>query len=135
MSFTFDAGTNPQQGQTWDLNNEFEIAGYPLKVTSARAVIWDEVQEPSYIDGSQGYDFGYQFAVESDPSVKMSAEMDIMSESPMCGLTVGSPFIPSGSSLQYTQLCRDTYPSGLVKVTIRELAILMENTWQSTWVP
>ena len=135
MSFTFDAGTNPQQGQTWDLNNEFEIAGYPLKVTSARAVIWDEVQEPSYIDGSQGYDFGYQFAVESDPSVKMSAEMDIMSESPMCGLTVGSPFIPSGSSLQYTQLCRDTYPSGLVKVTIRELAVLMENTWQSTWVP
>lgn len=135
MSFTFDAGGNPQAGQTWDLNAGFEIAGYPLKVTFARAVTWSEVQEPSYIDGSQGFEFGYQFAVESDPSLKMSAEMDIMSESPMCGLTVGSPFIPTGSSLQYTQLCRERYPSGLVKVTIRELAVLLENVWQSTWVP
>jgi hypothetical protein len=135
MSFTFDAGANPQPGQTWDLNNEFVIAGYPLKVSSARAVTWSEVQEPSYIDGSQGYEFGYQFTVESDPSIKMSAEMDIMSESPMCWLTVGSPFIPSNSSLQYTQLCRDQYPSELVKVTIRELAVLLEHTWQSTWTP
>jgi hypothetical protein len=135
MSFTFDAGANPQAGQTWDLNNGFDIAGYPLQVTSVRAVTWSEVQEPSYIDGSQGYEFGYQFTVESDPSIKMSAEMDIMSESPMCGLTVGSPFIPTASSLQYTQLCRDTYPSGSVIVTIRELAVLMENTWQTTWVP
>jgi hypothetical protein len=135
MSFTFDAGANPQAGQTWDLNKGFEIAGYPLKVISVRAVTWSEVQEPGFIDGSQGYEFGYQFTIESNPSIKMSAEMDIMSESPMCWLTVGSPFIPSGSSLQYTQLCRDTYPSGSVKVTIRELAMLMENTWQSTWTP
>jgi hypothetical protein len=135
MSFTFDAGSSPQHGQMWALNNEFEIAGYPLKVSSAHAVIWEDVQEPSFIDGSQGYDFGYQFAVEFPPSVKMNAEMDIMSESPMCGITVGAPFLPEGSSILYTQLCRDTYPSGLVKVTIRELSILIENTWQSTWTP
>ena len=115
--------------------NGFVIAGYPLKITSVRAVTWSDVQQPSFIDGSQGYEFGYQFTVESDPSIKMSAEMDIMSESPICGLIVGSPLIPADSSLQYTQLCRDTYPSGLVKVTIRELAVLIENTWQSTWTP
>lgn len=135
MSFTFDAGANPQPGQTWELDNAFVIAGYQLKVTSARAVTWDEVQQPSFIDGSQGYEFGYQFTVESDPSIKMSAEMDIMSESPMCWLSVGSPSIPSSSSLQYTQLCRERYPGGLVKVTIRELAVLLENVWQSTWMP
>lgn len=135
MSFTFDAGANPQQGQTWDLNREFTIAGYPLRITSARAVIWDEVQEPSFIDGSQGYNFGYQFAVETDPSVKMGLWMDIMSESPMCWLTTGVPHIPSSSSLSYTQLCRERYPSGLVKVTIGELSVLLENTWQATWTP
>lgn len=135
MSFTFDAGENPQAGQTWELDNGFVIAGYPLKITSVRAVTWSDVQQPSFIDGSQGYEFGYQFTVESDPSIKMSAEMDIMSESPICGLIVGSPFIPADSSLQYTQLCRDAYPSGPVKVTIRELAVLIENTWQSTWTP
>jgi len=135
MSFTFDAGTNPQRGQSWALRNEFEIAGYSFEVTSARAVIWDDVQNPNYIDGSQGYDFGYQFAVEANPSVKMAVEMDIMSESPMCWLTTGVPDIPSGSSLSYTQLCRDRYPSGFVKVTIWQLAVLLENTWHSTWTP
>lgn len=135
MSFLFDAGPNPQHGQTWELNHEFEIAGYPLKILSARAVVWDDVKDPNYVDGSQGYDYGYQFAVEFDPTLKMSVEMDIMSESPMCGLPIGAPFQPESSSLLYTQLCRDMYPSRQVKVTIRELSVLIENTWQSTWQP
>lgn len=135
MSFTFDVGTNPQRGQTWELNREFEIGGYSLKILSARAVVWDDVKEPDYVDGSQGYDYGYQFAVEFEPTLKMSAEMDIMSESPMCGLPVGAPFQPESSTLLYTQLCRDMYPSGQVKVTIREMAVLIENTWQSAWQP
>ncbi|HEX2997070.1 MAG TPA: hypothetical protein VHP14_19770 [Anaerolineales bacterium] len=135
MSFTFDAGTDPQRGQTWELNDEFTIGGYPLKVTSARAVIWDDVKEPSYIDGSQGFEFGYQFMVASDPSVKMSVKMDIMLETLMCGLSVGDPFIPDESSLLYTQLCRGEFPKGTVKTTIWELAVLLENTWQTTWTP
>jgi len=88
-----------------------------------------------YPEGSQGFDFGYQFAVEADPSIKVNVEMDIMSESPMCGLTNGISFVPSGSSLQYAQFCRDAYPNGLVKVTIRELSVLVEYTWQATWTP
>ena len=136
MSFTFDAGEDPQYGQTWDLNSEFEIAGYPLKVTSARAINWDnDVKAPSYIDGSQGYEYGYMFTVETDPSVKFNAEMDIMSESPMCGLTNVTSLVPSGSSLQYAQLCRDAYPKGEVKVTISQISVLLENTWQVTWTP
>ncbi len=133
MSFVFDAGSNPQRGQTWELSNEFRIAGYPLKITSAKAVIWDDVKTPSFIDGSQGYEYGYQFAVESDPSVKMDAEMDIMQDN--CGFAIKSNYMPVSSSLLYSQLCRDAFPSGEVKVTIRELAVLMEDTWQATWVP
>ena len=136
MSFTFDAGEMPQQGQTWELDSHFEIAGYPIRITSAKAVTWDEVKLPEWSDSdSQGFEYGYQFTVESDPSVKMVTEMDIMSESPMCGYPVGAPFYPESSSLLYTNLCRDTYPSGQVKVTIREFSVLMENTWQATYTP
>ena len=135
MSFTFDAGTNPQPGQTWDMNNKFTIAGYPLRVTSARAATFEDIQTPDFIDGSQGYDFGYQFAVESDPSVKINVWMDIMSETPMCFLTNGAPVIPTNSSLLFTQLCRDSYPNGKVKVTIGELSVLLEGIWQSPWTP
>lgn len=133
MSFTFDAGTNPQQGQTWELNNEIMIAGYPVKITSARAVTWEDVKIPSFIDGSQGYEYGYQFQVESAPSVKLDVEMDIMQDN--CGFPVKTDYMPVGSSLSYSHLCRDSYPNGQVKVTIWELAVLLENTWQSTWTP
>ena len=133
MSFTFDAGTDPQHGQTWELNKAFKIAGYPLKITSVRAVNWDDMKTPSFIDGSQGYEYGYQFTVESDPSVKIDIEMDIMQDT--CGFAIKTDYMPSSSSLLYSQLCRDAYPSGEVKVTIWELAVLLENTWQSAWAP
>lgn len=135
MSFTFDAGADPRYGQTWDLNKEFEIAGYPLKVTSARAASYDDIASPRFIDGSQGYEFGYDFAVETDPSVKMQVEMGIMSESPNCWLNNQMSNIPEGSSIHYIQLCRGGYPTGNVRVTIRELAVLLENTWQAVWTP
>jgi hypothetical protein len=135
MSFMFDVGENPQYGQTWELNNEFVIAGYPLKVTSARAVTFEEIRTPDFIDGSQGYHFGYEFALESDPTVKFNVWMDIMSESPSCWLSNGASWVPSDSTLLFTQLCREGYPNGVVKVTIGELSILLENTWQSTWTP
>lgn len=133
MSFTFDVGSNPQQGQTWELDREILIAGYPVRITSARAVNWEDVKEPSFIDGSQGYEYGYQFNVESDPSVKLDVEMDIMQDN--CGFAIKTDYRPVSSSLLYSQLCRDAYPSGQVKVTIWQLAVLLEDTWQVTWTP
>ena len=82
-----------------------------------------------------GFEYGYDFAVETDPSVKMQVEMDIMSEDPVCGLSNSNPFGPYTASLHYIQLCREKFPTGNVRVTIRELSVLMENTWQATWQP
>jgi hypothetical protein len=135
MSFTFDAGENPQYGQTWELNNEFKIAGYTLKVTSARAASYDDIKTPDFLLGSQGFEYGYDFAVETDPSVKMQTEMDIMSEFPVCGLSNTASLVPESSSLHYIQLCRDEYPKGNVKVTIRELSVLVDSIWKASWAP
>lgn len=135
MSFTFDAGLQPQPGQTWQVDQEFEIAGYPIRVLSARAVTFADIQTPAFIDGSQGYEYGYEFTVQGDPSVKMQVHMDIMSESPMCWLSNESSFVPDSSSIHYVQLCREAYPTGNVRVTIGELSVLIENTWQASWSP
>jgi len=62
-------------------------------------------------------------------------EMDIMSESPICGLSNSNPFAPYTASLHYIQLCREKFPTGNVKVQIWQLAVLVENTWQATWQP
>lgn len=61
------------------LNAQFEIASYPFRVISARAVTWEDVADLSYIAGSRGYDYGYQFSVQSDPHVKLSTTLDLVS--------------------------------------------------------
>lgn len=135
MSFTFDAGENPQYGQTWQIKEEFEIAGYPVHILSARVASFADIQTPDFIDGSQGYDYGYDFTVETDPSVKMLLWMDIISESANCWLSNANSYIPDRSSVNFTMLCRDEYPKGNVRVTIGELSVLVENTWQTTLAP
>jgi hypothetical protein len=59
--------------------------------------------------------------------------MDIMQDN--CGFAIKSSYMPSSSSLLHSQLCREAYPSGQVKVTIWQLSVLIENTWQATWTP
>ncbi len=34
-SFEFDPGPNPQEGQAWDLNQDIELAGFPVRVLKA----------------------------------------------------------------------------------------------------
>jgi hypothetical protein len=84
---------------------------------------------------SQGYEYGDDLAVEAGLSVKLNAELDIMSEFPQGYLTNTTSLVPQNSSFHYVQLCRDTYPKGNVRVTIRELSVLMENAWQVVWNP
>jgi hypothetical protein len=93
MQFTFDVGENPQYGQTWDLNKIFTIAGYEFEIATAQAVTFSDIATPNYIDGSQGYDYGYQFVVEAAPSLGLSIEMDIRAD--QCWLTDVKEIEPS----------------------------------------
>jgi hypothetical protein len=132
MTFTFDAGENPQYGQKWELNKAFTIAGYQFEIVSAQALNYADIAKVhDYVDGSQGYEFGYQFSVEADPSLGMSIEMDIMRDN--CWISdvqnVGV------SPMLYTQLCRDGYPSGSVAVTISEISITINDDVQVVWTP
>lgn len=139
LSFTFDAGADPQHDQLWTIDRDFEIAGYPLKVKTARAVIYKDLITPELAplmtEGSQGFDFGYLFAVESDPSIKMNVEMDVISEKYICLPVISAPFVPEDSSLLYNLLCKDEYPKGVVTVTIREFSVLMDEELHVEWKP
>ena len=147
MEFTFDAGENPQPGQSWNLERTIYVAGYPIKVTSVQVTTYEEIAAqnpppPGYFDSggheyfeSQGFLYGYDFALETDPSVKMLVEMDIISENPVCGMITPTPPEPQSSSIHRAILCRDAYPKGNIKVQLWQLAVLLENTWQATWQP
>lgn len=83
MSFIFDAGADPQYGQTWDMDEFFRIAGSPLKVTAPRAGNINDLGPFDLPGDSGGFDYGYESAIETGPSVKMQVMMDIPPESPM----------------------------------------------------
>ena len=130
MTFTFDAGENPQYGQKWDVNKTFIIAGYSFEIASAQAINYADIAKVhDYVDGSQGYDFGYQFVIKADPSLGIA--MDIMREN--CGFSDEQNL--GASPLLYTQLCRDGYPSGNVAVTISEVFITINEDVQVEWNP
>ncbi|MBL8101226.1 MAG: DUF4179 domain-containing protein [Anaerolineales bacterium] len=134
MTFTFDAGENPQYGQKWDLNKTFSIAGYDFEIVSAQAVAFEDLpNRQNFIDGSQGYDYGYQFIVEADPALELIAEMDIHGDEAQCWLTDVNKV--ETQPLIYTQLCKNGYPKGQVAVTIREMSITLTEDFKVEWKP
>ena len=137
MNFTFDVGEDPQYGQTWSLDKEIQIAGYPIRITTVRAASYEDIKTPEMeaAFGSQGFEYGYDFAVETDPAAKVQVELQIMSETYICATMSGSSINPDSSSFHHVQLCRDAYPKGEIVVQIWQLAVLVENTWQVIWTP
>ncbi len=140
-SFTFDVGNNPQPGQLWELNQIVNIAGYDVKIQTARAVTfadiqdnpesWDPAGGPDYPEGSQGYDNGYQFSVDLGSTI---SNVNIYIPSDSCWLT---DFRQSDQPtvILWTQLCRDGYPKNKVNVVIDEVSVLVKNVGQVAWKP
>ena len=115
IEWVFDAGSDPQPGQKWDINQEFELAGHNLNLISIRA------------DSRAGYSFEFQ----SDPHVE-GVSLQI------AGYTAvgsGGGWGPEKGkfrvSLSYEQL-----PTGKLTVVFSELLIGSDAvTWQRPWSP
>ena len=115
--FTFDAGSNPQPGQEWKLDYEFQLAGHTLTLVSITA-------------NSQG---NYSFNFKSDPEV-YGANVQINGFTPNGGGGGGGGGLTNGSfnrGLSYEQL-----PTGVLTVTISDLTVIGDSlTWQAEWSP
>ncbi len=142
-TFSFDAGEDPTPGQTWQVHQKLDVAGYTFDLESIRAItfddikdnpeIWDPNGRPDYPEGSQGFDHGYQFTYRLDPSLRiLGVGTEIQSD--RCGLADMRPMAPT-VVIYYNQLCQEGYPKGTVNVSIRDLSILMKNIGQVVWSP
>ena len=119
--FTFDAGSNPQPGQTWVLNQDFEMAGYKVRLVSIQVL------------SQSGYGFSFE---SSDPAVQ-SVNVDISGYVPHgrgepeggnAGLTPGKW---SEELLDF-----DVLPKGKLNAVLSNLTLYGEfKTWQVQWSP
>jgi hypothetical protein len=115
--FTFDASSNPQLGQVWNLNQEIQLAGHTLTLVSITA------------DSRGGYSFDFQV----DPKV-YRASVQIAGYTPNGGGGGGGGGLTNGefnTSLSYAQL-----PSGVLTVNVSDLTLIGDSiTWQGQWSP
>jgi hypothetical protein len=114
----FDAGANPQVGQAWMLNQDFELAGHKIRLVSIQAV------------PQSGFEFSFE---TSDPAVS-SVSVEISGYIPDGGGGGGSPRLTQGKwseDLNYAE-----QPTGKLKVVVSDLMLYGENkTWQIQWSP
>jgi Tol biopolymer transport system component len=115
--FTFDAGSNPQPGQVWSLNQDIQLAGHTLTLVSIRA------------DSRGGYSFDFQV----DPQM-YSVGLQIEGYTPNGGGGGGGGGLTNGKfnvSLSYSQL-----PTGVLTVTLSNLTLISDPlTWEGQWSP
>ena len=119
--FTFDAGTDPQPGQVWELNQDFELAGHKIRLVSIQRL------------AQLGYGFSFE---SSDPAVQI-VNVDISGYIPHgrgepkggnAGLTPGKW---SEELLDFDKL-----PKGKLNVVLSNLTLYGKlKTWQVQWSP
>ncbi len=114
----FDAGTNPQVGQAWVLNQDFELAGHKIRLVSIQVVPQS----------------GFEFSFETSDSAVSSVSVEISGYTPDGGGGGGSPRLTQGKwseDLNYAE-----QPTGKLKVVVSDLMLYGENkTWQVQWSP
>jgi hypothetical protein len=117
VQFTFDAGSNPQPGQEWDLNQQIQLDGHALMLVSITA-------------DSQG-DYSFNFQVDLQV---YSVSVQIEGYTPNGGGGGGGGGLTNGkfnTSLAYAQL-----PTGVLTVTLSNLVLIGDSvTWQGQWFP
>jgi len=114
--FEFDTGTNPQVGQEWVMNRDFELAGHKIRLESIKVVT------------QNGYEFFFE---TSDPAVS-GVRVEISGYTAEgsggdAGLTPGKWW----QDLEFAE-----QPRGKLKVVVSNLTLYGEfKTWQVQWSP
>lgn len=111
-SFEFDAGSNPQEGQVWDLNQDVELVGFPVRVVKATRTV-------------EGYVFNFE----------SSAFFHGVS------LTMGEGSLPGGTGMDdpnhFKAVVRfnGAIPSGKMEVLITNPVMAISGNWNIQWQP
>jgi hypothetical protein len=124
--FEFDAGSNPEAGQTWDLNKEIHLAGYTFTLTSI------SVTPPLHGAQADGYNFSF-----ISPDGKLSGvSVDIEGYTPLGGGGGGGGGGPEVSTTWGVGLTYTDLPKGRLKIVISNLSLFGETKeWTLEWQP
>jgi hypothetical protein len=122
-SFDFSPGKDAQVGQTWDLDEHFQIGGHAISVTSARMV---EVENHK----------GFMFTIGADqPDAQINAEvMDMTGNDPRYQVwsTIGDP---EPANVVTTGFLYESSVPETLRVTFNTISVLLDGSWKVQWSP
>ena len=119
LVFEFSPDAGAQMGQTWQINEEFELDGYGLTVESARMI---------ELDGHPGFEFTI---ASNSPDILLTAELMDMTSFEMWS-TIGNP---QPAQLITTGFVYKSDIPETIRVTFNTIAIQIDGSWQTSWTP
>ncbi len=125
-TFPFDAGTNPQVGQTWNVDINVSLAGHTIHVQTIQLTA-----------GRTPTQLGYTFTMTSDPGVMGVSISDAdpgLNSTSTGGGGGGGGGISTGP-IQYGWALDGYSPAGIKTFAISNLAVMLPGLWQTTWEP
>jgi len=121
--FEFDAGLNPQDGGDWEINKDFNLGGYNIRLVSIEA--WSG---------------GYSFHFKADPGASTNAiSVDIVGYTPNCGGGGGGDEFPEEFNVEvcYARISGSPeFPHGNLKAILSFQALARQDkSFQVEWSP
>lgn len=126
-TFQFDAGTDPQVGQSWDANLDIPVAGHVV-----------HVQTIQVIAGRTPTELGFNFAMTGDDGVMGAVIYDADPNIPnMSGGGGGGSGGGGGISSQFQHgwTIEGYSPAGVKTFAITDITVSLDGTWQIEWQP
>ena len=129
-TFQFDAGANPQVGQTWDVNIDVPVAGHIIHVQTIQLTA-----------GRTPTELGFTFTLTSDPEVMGVSVSDAAPIIIGNGAGGGSGGGGGGGNAEatgpiiYGWALEGYSPGGVKTFVISNLATMVHGTWQVPWQP
>jgi hypothetical protein len=117
VNFSFDAGSDPQTGEEWTLDQQIEIAGHALTIQSVRAAMY--LGQPSY---------AFVFLTDGEISfVRLTDEVN-----PVTAI-YGDPAASYERSFVQQVQYVEKLPTGTVTYSIQRYELNLPGSWQATW--
>ena len=125
--FSFDAGMDPQVGQSWDLNQEIDLAGNKITILSVQVT-----QEPADVaqdTPNKGY------GIEFNTATEYFNGQIICEGQGEATAAWGQSRAFHGTNLLFETYYSDGIPHGLVSCRFWHVHYLSPGSWQFDWQP
>ena len=126
-AFTFDAGSDPQVGQSWQVNQELDILGQKVMIHSVKAV--RESDEMGKTELAEGY------AVELSNSSNVQGFLVCQGNEEASAMTWGQTNPVGGNREINESYYPDGLPAGKVNCSFRNVSFKLPGLWQFDWQP